>query len=244
MRLTQFDRPMATTPSGKAATPVRRRLGRDERRRLLLDAALHLFAERGYDHASVNNIAIAAGTTVSVLYDHFASKEELYATVLEEQWMSVLAEQGQRVMGAPRGYTRLRTAFDYLFEWFEQHPLAFTLIFGEMKGPPSVVAIHEQHLRRATAVIAGYLLGIDESESRHPALADPAVWIAAEWVKGGTYAVARWWYGNRQVTRDELVDRVMELSWTGFERLGHDGQLREALERSPLAGRPRRRTRA
>src|SRR5438105_14593976 len=122
---------MSATPTPAAAP--RRRLTRPERRRRFVDAGLELFETRGYDQASVDEIARSAGTTVSVIYDHFASKEKLYGAVLEEQWASVLREQRQRVMAAAPGYKRLRTAFDYLFEWFEAHPLAFTLIFGEMR---------------------------------------------------------------------------------------------------------------
>ena len=58
------------------------RLPAARRRRQLLDVARRVFAERGFHDASMNDIAIAAGVTKPVLYQHFASKRELFAELL------------------------------------------------------------------------------------------------------------------------------------------------------------------
>jgi AcrR family transcriptional regulator len=57
------------------------RAARDE----LLDAALRVFAERGYRHAGVDEIASAAGYSKGALYWHFSSKEDLLLTLIEER---------------------------------------------------------------------------------------------------------------------------------------------------------------
>jgi AcrR family transcriptional regulator len=57
------------------------RAARDE----LLDAALRVFADRGYRHAGVDEIAAAAGYSKGALYWHFAGKEELLQSLLEER---------------------------------------------------------------------------------------------------------------------------------------------------------------
>jgi AcrR family transcriptional regulator len=51
----------------------------------LLDAALAVFARRGYRHAGVDEIAAAAGYSKGALYWHFSGKEELLQTLLEER---------------------------------------------------------------------------------------------------------------------------------------------------------------
>ena len=53
---------------------VSTRLPAARRRRQLLEVALKVFAEQGYHDASMNDIAIAAGVTKPVLYQHFTSK--------------------------------------------------------------------------------------------------------------------------------------------------------------------------
>ncbi|HEY2101407.1 MAG TPA: helix-turn-helix domain-containing protein, partial [Pseudonocardia sp.] len=57
--------------------PVRRRVSRAERERQILDAASAVFAERGYQAASMDAVAERVGVTKPVLYDHFGSKEGL-----------------------------------------------------------------------------------------------------------------------------------------------------------------------
>jgi AcrR family transcriptional regulator len=49
----------------------------------ILDAAESLFAERGYDATTLRDVATAVGLRIPSLYNHFASKEALYAAVLE-----------------------------------------------------------------------------------------------------------------------------------------------------------------
>jgi AcrR family transcriptional regulator len=51
----------------------------------LLDAALEVFADRGYREASIDEIAARAGYSKGALYWHFSSKDELFSTLLEER---------------------------------------------------------------------------------------------------------------------------------------------------------------
>jgi len=55
----------------------------EEKRRAILDAALHVFAERGFSEARISDIAIAAGVGKGTVYLYFASKEDLLVGVLE-----------------------------------------------------------------------------------------------------------------------------------------------------------------
>ena len=60
------------------------RLPAARRRRQLLEVALRVFAEQGFYVTSMSDIADAAGVTKPVLYQHFASKRELYGQILAE----------------------------------------------------------------------------------------------------------------------------------------------------------------
>src|SRR3954466_11583336 len=85
---------MASPPA-----PPRRRLSAAERREQILGAAMEVFAERGYQEASMVEIARAAGITPAVIYDHFASKAELQITLLEGQTEELLTFVGTAVAG-------------------------------------------------------------------------------------------------------------------------------------------------
>jgi AcrR family transcriptional regulator len=72
---------MAITPT--SSPPVRApRLTAEARREAILDAALGVFAQRGYEGASTAEIAAAAGCSEPVLYKHFSGKRDLFVAVL------------------------------------------------------------------------------------------------------------------------------------------------------------------
>ena len=66
-------------------TPVGRvRMTGRERREQLLDVARALFAEKGYDAVSVEEIAHRANISKPVVYEHFGGKEGIYAVVVDQ----------------------------------------------------------------------------------------------------------------------------------------------------------------
>jgi AcrR family transcriptional regulator len=210
---------------GQANRPSRR-LSAADRRRTILDAALLLFAQRGYDAASMDDIAAEAGITVAVIYSHFKSKEELHASVLNEQWQNVIMAQGQAAFEIPPGRERLKAAYDAFFAWLESHPLAWRLVFREISGPPAVVRAQEEVLAMSTQAVVAYLAA---EEPADPRLAgEPGMVIAAEYLKGAVNAVARWWLDHPEVKREEIIDLVVDMTWEGLAPLGVEGQKREA----------------
>jgi AcrR family transcriptional regulator len=85
---------MATSAKGGSGRGRMRapHLGPERRRPLVLDAAFRVFLERGYEGASMEAIAEAAGVTKPVVYDCYPSKEELFAELLRREEERVLAE--------------------------------------------------------------------------------------------------------------------------------------------------------
>ncbi len=66
----------------------------DSRRAKILDAALAVFAEKGYDGGTMRDIAARVGVTEPALYRHFASKEDLFLTLMRGVASRMLAETG------------------------------------------------------------------------------------------------------------------------------------------------------
>jgi len=62
----------------------------EDKRRLLLDAAVRVFAEKGYHACRVSDIAAEAGVAHGLLYHYFGSKEEVLQTVFTETWSLML----------------------------------------------------------------------------------------------------------------------------------------------------------
>jgi AcrR family transcriptional regulator len=67
-----------------------RSTGQEDKRRLILDAAVRVFARKGYHTSRVGDIAEEAGVAHGLLYHYFRSKEELLETIFRETWRNVL----------------------------------------------------------------------------------------------------------------------------------------------------------
>jgi TetR/AcrR family transcriptional regulator len=78
---------MTTQKSRSRSNPpaLRKRLKAEERRSQLLGIAKKLFSECGFENTTTKAIAAAAGVTEAIIFRHFASKEELYASILDRK---------------------------------------------------------------------------------------------------------------------------------------------------------------
>ena len=124
----------------------------------MLDAALPLFAERGYESTSVGDLATAAGVTKPVLYEHFSSKQELY--------VALVARETERLAGAVlAGFdaeapleARLRALALETLSFARRHPDAARLLIQLPVGDSAVIAAHESARASARELVAAGIL--------------------------------------------------------------------------------------
>jgi TetR/AcrR family transcriptional regulator len=64
-------------------TAKRKRMHAVDRRKLVLEAALSVFAKKGYGGATTREIAAAAGVTEAIIFRHFPNKQELFRAVMD-----------------------------------------------------------------------------------------------------------------------------------------------------------------
>jgi TetR/AcrR family transcriptional regulator, fatty acid metabolism regulator protein len=69
-----------------------RSTGAEEKRRLILDAAVRVFAHKGFHTSRVGDIAEEAGVAHGLLYHYFSSKDEVLETIFREEWSDLLSE--------------------------------------------------------------------------------------------------------------------------------------------------------
>lgn len=86
-------------------------------RELLLLAAKKIFSDQGYDRTSTRDIAKEAGVNISLISYHFAGKEGLYRTCLEESSKMGL-ETVERVLKKPASLDEFKTRFQIFIEEF------------------------------------------------------------------------------------------------------------------------------
>jgi AcrR family transcriptional regulator len=197
----------------KLTQPVRSRLSRDERRTRILEAAAEVFAERGYDAASLDEIAEGAGISKPVIYDHFESKRELHITLIDSQSELLLSSIASRVAAGETPEDRLREGFDAFFEFVETHPFAWRMFFRDPSSDPEIAEGHQQSHERTAAGIAALIAAESIIERAW------AVEALAELMMKALAGLAAWWYEHPEITRADLVALTMDSLWVGLERV-------------------------
>jgi AcrR family transcriptional regulator len=209
---------MAATQDSK---PARRRLSAVDRRAEILDSALEVFSERGYHAASIDEIASAAGISKALIYEHFPSKKDLHASLLERHVQEIFERLASSAAGPDPGEVRLRAGVDAFLEWVETHPRAFRLLFRD-NFEADVAELLSRLQQQATFAIAGLMAtepisdvhsDVSESERRL------AVEMFAQQLSGAVQSLALWWQEHPKVRRTFIVDCVMDFAWLGLERV-------------------------
>ncbi|MDT7732114.1 MAG: hypothetical protein QOK45_2367 [Mycobacterium sp.] len=201
---------------------ARRRIPAEERRIRILDAAVEVFAEHGYG-AKMQDIAARAGVVPSVLYDHFGSKRELHITLLELHAEQMRERSLRHVEGAS-AEELLRASIASYFEFVEEDPFIWRFMHRDPPTDPEIAAVCNEIADRGIAGIADLIrFGAAGAKSVKGINVDEATWILARATQSATHGVATWWYENREVPRERVVELVFMLLWQGF-----DGMLKQA----------------
>ncbi len=109
----------------------RKHLPEDQRKAMILDAALAEFARQGYDACNVDTIAAKAGIGKGTIYRHYPSKHELFAAVVERGYC-LLHEQAQHVHDSPKKLLdHARDGLQDFVDFFVKHPQYFRVMLVE-----------------------------------------------------------------------------------------------------------------
>lgn len=195
-----------------------KRLTRELRRERILSAAARVFAESGYDAAGMREVATAAGITTPVLYDHFPSKAQLYASLLESEVDSLLAGWA----ALPPSDTveeLLHSRVAAIFAWMETNERGWRMIFAEAPVDPAVAEVHRRGQARATAQLTGLFAQVPRLALTAELPRERADEVLAEAAKSALNAIATWWWRNRDIPRDQVVALTADLLWRGLGAL-------------------------
>jgi len=184
------------------------------RREAILAAAEEVFAANGYHGASLDDIAQAAGISKALIYEHFASKRELHASLITAYVEEIFRRLQANATAGLRGEERLRGGIDAFLSFVEEHREGWRALFRDAADPEvgdGVVRVQAQ----ATAVIAALIAADPDA----PHESERAIEMHAALLSGAVQSLANWWYDHQDVPRQRLVDRAIEFCWVGLDRL-------------------------
>src|SRR5688500_14398288 len=198
---------------GSSMSTRKKRLSAAERRAQLMQVGRTVFAETGFETASLEVIAQRAGVTKPIIYEHFGSKEGLHAAIVERE-MDALVTRVSEAMSDGSARARFEGAVVEVMTYAAEEPAGFAVLTRETPMParPGLSRVIARWTERAGALFSRELArgGYD----RKPA----PIYAAA--LLGMVTQVGRWWAAEgRKVSRDQVVRHVAALGWMGLRHL-------------------------
>jgi AcrR family transcriptional regulator len=186
---------------------------RSMREQLILRVAGQVFAEGGYDRASMDRIAELAGVSKPMLYAYFGSKEGLYVAYIERTG----GELVDRLVAADRSdgqSGRLRAVIGEFLGYVEEHRDGWTVLFRELTARQPVADQVAQLRAEIVGEVRRMLEGAPEDGggATWSGLAPPASEGVAEAVVGAGEALANWWLTKPEVPREDVTDWYVGLT--------------------------------
>ena len=187
---------------------------RGEVRDRLLAAAARLFAERGFDATSVQQVVEAAGVTKGAFYYYFASKDD----VLEEIYGRLLALQEERLqsfLDAPGGAdVRLRgAAVDVVLTAFE-HLDAFVVF---VRSFDRLDAAHQRSLRARRRRYHDRFRGlVEQGQADGTFRGDVSADVAVHAFLGAAHAIPNWFRPRGPLSLGEVAEQLADLLLLGL----------------------------
>lgn len=206
------------------APPIRRRLTSATRREQLLAVALDEFGRRGFHLTQMEQVAAAAGVSKGLLYQHFESKEELFAAVAT----AIVDDLSRRLNEASRpddpALERVRAMARTLFDYATDQPGAWAVIIRHFDKPE--VDAELRGLRDDLgAVVADLMLVNRRASPSRLAAAEPVVRLLAPMVVGGLMSLISWWLDHPDEPRERAEAMAVDFLWLGLERIRHGERL-------------------
>jgi AcrR family transcriptional regulator len=201
---------------GRNPKKTNRRLTAEARREVIEAAATEVFAEMGYRGASMDEIARRSGVAVPVLYDHFASKQDLHRRLLERHFAELRSLWREQLGGGGAPAERMARAVDAWFAYVQAHPYAWRMLFRDDATPEAATIRREVAAQSRAAALP--LLARERGAENIAGASDEELDLAWEVVRAVLQGLALWWYDHQQVPRSQIVATAMNSLWIGLER--------------------------
>lgn len=194
-------------------TVPRKRMKAPERREQLLGIARTLFAERGYEATSIEEIAERAKVSKPVVYEHFGGKEGIYAVVVDREIRALVDRiKASLITGEPR--RTVESVVDSFLSYVEDEQDGFRILVRDApvgRDDGSLPSVLDEIANAVEALLAVELKDRGFKSKMAPVLARALVGMVA--------LVGQWWMEEQKPRRHIVAEQVVNLAWNGLKAL-------------------------
>lgn len=195
-------------------TANRHRMTGPQRREQLITVGRSLFAERGFEGTTVEEIAATAEVSKPVIYEHFGGKEGLYAVVVDREFEKLLHLITDALMAGTHYRQKLEKAALALLEYIEECSDGFRILVRDSHGGTGTGSFAS-----LLSEIAGQVEYVLAEEFDRRGYDDKHAPMYAQMLVGMVALTGQWWLDVRKPKRAEVAAHVVNLAWNGLSGL-------------------------
>jgi AcrR family transcriptional regulator len=182
-----------------------------DRRSNIMMAGLEIFSEKGFHATAMDDIAERAGISKPILYQHFASKQDLYLGVLDERVDVLVAQVSNAIDSTTVNQARLEAAIACYFRLVDDADRGYRLIFE------SDFTTNHDVRARVEDVVAQVSRVVGTEVVRQTGMSMGEANILAGGLCGMAQAAAwRWLRLGRPIPMEQAVAQTLNLAWNGL----------------------------
>ncbi|GGN16262.1 TetR family transcriptional regulator [Actinoplanes campanulatus] len=199
---------------GDATDRQRRvRMSAAQRREQLITIGRQLFAERGFDATSVEEVAARSKVSKPVVYEHFGGKEGLYAVVVDRE-VRALLDRITTALTAGHPRELLEQAALALLDYIDEEPHGFQVLVRE-----SPVLSASGNLQSVLSDVAHQVEHILGAEFKSRGLDPRYAALYSQALVGMVALVGQWWREERKPKKEIVAAHLVNLAWNGLSHL-------------------------
>jgi AcrR family transcriptional regulator len=191
----------------------RKRLTAAQRRIQLLGVGRQVFASKGYNGGSVEEIARAAKVSKPIIYEHFGSKDGLYAVIVDREMDALVQRIAQRISeGSAR--QRFEGAVLAFLTYVKEEPDGFLVL---TRDAPMTIA--GRGMPNVISDLAERIGDIFNQQFKAAGLNKKLAPLYAHALIGMVTLVGQWWIENQQLDIETVAKHVAAIGWMGLRHI-------------------------
>ena len=201
------------------------RMTGNERREQLIAISRRLFAAKGFESVSVEEIAAKADVSKPVVYEHFGGKEGLYAVIVDREMNDLLLAISEALNPTDDTPMNARILLERaalaLFDYIEADPDGFRILVRDAPtmretDSHSIVVQHSPSFASVISDIAAHVQDLLAAQFKAHKINTKLAPMYSQRLVGMVALTGQWWLDERKPKKDEVVANVVNLAWNGL----------------------------
>jgi AcrR family transcriptional regulator len=182
-----------------------------QRREQLIEVGRKLFADKGFEGTTVEEIAAKANVSKPVVYEHFGGKEGLYAVVVDREIAALLGAITGALTTQMGGRETLERAALALLDYIETSTDGFRILVRDSPAGQSTGSFAS-----LISDVASQVEHLLAAEFKRRKLDPKAAPLYAQMLVGMVALTGQWWLDSRKMKKADVAAHLVNLAWNGL----------------------------